>query len=163
VAPLEGSGAPEKAYTLATQAYCEELEKVPVAGVVTILREEGTNEQGRVRALKVRPRILSVGNTLSLGQPEYKIALDDLIWADDVVFAATGVTSGETLRGVEYFRGGARANTVVMSTKPRVVRFMNTIHVLEPKSGCRVSRFEVHRASTNSSIVAFVNREESRR
>ena len=67
--------------------------------------------------------------------PEMKLALDDLIRADDVVFGATGVTSGETLKGVEYFRGGVRTNTVVMSTAPRVVRFMDTIHALEPEAG----------------------------
>jgi fructose-1,6-bisphosphatase II len=70
-----------------------------------------------------------------LDDPERKLTLDDLIQGDDVVFAATGVTPGETLRGVEYFRGGARTNTVVMSTVPRVVRFMNTIHALEPEAG----------------------------
>jgi fructose-1,6-bisphosphatase II len=308
VAHLEGSGAPERAYTLATEAFREELERVPAAGTVAILREQVPDEQGRVRALKTRPGILSVGDTLGAGEPEVdlavepveglqllvkgqegsisavaaaprgsmlktpdmymsklivgprargrididapvsenieaiaeamgrrpseitvavldrdrhenlieeirgtgarihirpegdltpaiavglhdaelhavigiggapegvlaaavlkclggemqarmwptqrsqveklkeyglddperKLTLDDLIQGDDVVFAATGVTPGETLRGVEYFRGGARTNTVVMSTVPRVVRFMNTIHALEPEAG----------------------------
>jgi fructose-1,6-bisphosphatase II len=67
--------------------------------------------------------------------PEKKLALDDLIRADDVVFAATGITPGEPLSGVRYFRGGARTHTVVMSTEPRVVRFMDTIHALEPEAG----------------------------
>jgi fructose-1,6-bisphosphatase II len=67
--------------------------------------------------------------------PEKKLTLDDLIRADDVVFAATGITPGEPLNGVRYFRGGARTHTVVMSTEPRVVRFMDTIHALEPEAG----------------------------
>ena len=67
--------------------------------------------------------------------PEMKLTLDDLIRADDVVFAATGITPGEPLSGVRYFRGGARTHTVVMSTEPRVVRFMDTIHALEPEAG----------------------------
>ena len=67
--------------------------------------------------------------------PEMKLTLDDLIRADDVVFAATGITQGEPLNGVRYFRGGARTHTVVMSTEPRVVRFMDTIHALEPEAG----------------------------
>ncbi len=67
--------------------------------------------------------------------PERKLTLDDLIREDDVVFAATGITSGEPLNGVRYFRGGARTHTVVMSTEPRVVRFMDTIHALEPEAG----------------------------
>ncbi len=67
--------------------------------------------------------------------PERKLTLDDLISRDDLVFAATGITSGETLEGVRYFRGGARTHTLVMSTEPRVVRFMDTIHALEPEAG----------------------------
>lgn len=70
-----------------------------------------------------------------LDDPERKLTLDDLIREDDVVFAATGITSGEPLNGVRYFRGGARTHTVVMSTEPRVVRFMDTIHALEPEAG----------------------------
>lgn len=38
--------------------------------------------------------------------PERKLTLDDLIRHDDLVFAATGITPGETLEGVRYFRGG---------------------------------------------------------
>jgi fructose-1,6-bisphosphatase II len=72
-----------------------------------------------------------------LEDPEKKLALDDLIRGDDVVFAATGVTPGQTLYGVRYFRGGARTHTVVMSTEPRVVRFMDTIHALEPDARTR--------------------------
>jgi fructose-1,6-bisphosphatase II len=72
-----------------------------------------------------------------LTDPERKLTLDDLIRGTDVVFAATGITPGETLNGVRYFRGGARTHTVVMSTEPRVVRFMDTIHALEPEAGRR--------------------------
>lgn len=72
-----------------------------------------------------------------LADPEQKLTFDDLIRGDDVVFAATGITSGETLEGVRYFRGGARTHSVVMSTKPRMVRFMDTIHALEPEEGLR--------------------------
>jgi fructose-1,6-bisphosphatase II len=69
--------------------------------------------------------------------PERKLTLEDLIRGKDVVFAATGITPGESLEGVRYFRGGARTHTVVMSTEPRVVRFMDTIHALEPEAGRR--------------------------
>jgi fructose-1,6-bisphosphatase II len=69
--------------------------------------------------------------------PERKLTLDDLIRDGDLVFAATGITPGETLEGVRYFRGGARTHTLVMSTEPRVVRFMDTIHALEPEAGLR--------------------------
>jgi fructose-1,6-bisphosphatase II len=308
VARLEGSGAPENAYTLATEIFREELGQVGVSGRVAILREERLDERGQMRPLKTRPGILSVGDILGSGQtevdlavepveglhlltrgqqgaisavaasprgsmlrtpdmymsklivgprargrididapvdenvhaiaeangrrtseitvavldrprhedlieriretgariqirqegdltpaiavglhgselhaiigiggapegvlaaavikclggeiqakmwptqraqveklkeyglddPEKKLTLDDLIRGEDVVFAATGITSGETLHGVRYFRGGARTHTVVMSTEPRMVRFMDTIHALEPDAG----------------------------
>ena len=70
-----------------------------------------------------------------LEDPELKLSLDDLIRGEDVVFAATGITPGETLNGVRYFRGGGRTHTVVMTTEPRVVRFVDTIHALEPEAG----------------------------
>jgi len=74
------------------------------------------------------------------GEPERKLTLDDLIREDDVVFVATGITPGEPLNGVRCFRGGARTHTVVMSTEPRVVRFMDTIHALEPEAGRKGSQ-----------------------
>ncbi|HSK98909.1 MAG TPA: fructose-bisphosphatase class II [Rubrobacteraceae bacterium] len=310
VARLEGSGAPERAYTLATEAFREGLEKTAAAGTVAILREERPGGSGGMRSLKTRPGILSVGDRLGSGElevdlavepvegldllakgqggsisalaaapngtmlrtpdmymsklivgpgargkididapvmqnieaiaegmkrrpseiavavldrerhegliqeirqtgarihirpegdltpavavglrgsdlhavigiggapegvlaaavtrclggemqakmwpthrsqvealqeygfenPEKKLSLDDLIRGDQVVFAATGITPDETLNGVRYFRGGARTHTVVMSTDPRVVRFMDTIHALEPEAGLR--------------------------
>jgi fructose-1,6-bisphosphatase II len=70
-----------------------------------------------------------------LDDPEKKLTLDDLIRGEDVVFVATGITPGETLYGVRYFRGGARTHTVVMSTEPRMIRFIDTIHALEPDAG----------------------------
>lgn len=310
VARLEGAGTPEKAYTLATEVFQEELSGVGVSGQVAILREERLDEKGQMRSLKTRPDILSVGDVLGLGEtevdlaiepveglhlltrgqqgaisavaaalrgsmlrtpdmymsklivgpsargsididapvdenihaiaeangrrtseitvavldrprhedlieqiretgariqirqegdltpviavglrgselhaiigiggapegilaaavikclggeiqakmwptqrsqveklreyglddPEKKLALDDLIRGEDVVFVATGITPGETLHGVRYFRGGARTHTVVMSTEPRMIRFMDTIHALEPDAGTR--------------------------
>ena len=310
VARLEGSGDSERAYTLATEAFKEELDKVPISGRVALLREQRMDEKGRVRAPKSHPGILSPGDPLGAGGPEVdlavepveglqllvkgqegsisavvaapkgsmlrtpdmymsklivgpgargaididapvseniaaiaeamgrkpaeitvavldrdrheglieeirgtgarihirpegdltpaiavgmrgadlhaiigiggapegilaaavmkclggemqarmwpthrsqvqrleelgfedlerKLTLDDLIRHDDLVFAATGITPGDTLEGVRYFRGGARTHTLMMSTEPRVVRFMDTIHALEPEAGLR--------------------------
>jgi fructose-1,6-bisphosphatase II len=52
---------------------------------------------------------------------------DDL--ADgDVVFAATGVTNGDLLKGVRYFAGGAHTHSIVMRSKTRTVRFIEARH-----------------------------------
>jgi len=76
VARLEGSGTPEKAYTLATEAFREELGKVGVSGRVAILREERLDERGQMRPLKTRPGILSVGDVLGAGRTEVDLAVE---------------------------------------------------------------------------------------
>ncbi len=48
-----------------------------------------------------------------------------------VVFAATGVTSGNYLRGVRFFPGGGESHSVVMRSKSRTIRFLNTFHYFE--------------------------------
>lgn len=76
-----------------------------------------------------------------LDDPEQKLTLDDLVRGDEIVFAATGITEGEPLRGVRYFRGGGRTHTVVISTKPRMIRFIDAIHVLEQGTEVRGYQF----------------------
>ncbi|OQY25449.1 MAG: fructose-bisphosphatase class II [Desulfobacteraceae bacterium 4572_35.2] len=51
----------------------------------------------------------------------------------DVFFAATGVTSGDLLRGVRYFSGGAETHTIVMRSKSRTIRFLDTLHYFDHK------------------------------
>jgi fructose-1,6-bisphosphatase class II len=47
---------------------------------------------------------------------------------DNLMFAATGVTTGDYLRGVRFFSGGANTNSVVMRSKTRTIRFIEAIH-----------------------------------
>jgi fructose-1,6-bisphosphatase II len=54
---------------------------------------------------------------------------NDLAGGDDIIFAATGVTDGTLMKGVRFFGDGIRTSSVVMQTVPRVVRFIDTIHV----------------------------------
>jgi fructose-1,6-bisphosphatase II len=56
---------------------------------------------------------------------------DDLAPGRHIVFSATGITDGELLRGVKFFRGGARTHTVTMGHYSRVVRFADAIHLLD--------------------------------
>ncbi|MDD1650459.1 MAG: class II fructose-bisphosphatase [Methylococcaceae bacterium] len=51
----------------------------------------------------------------------------------DVVFAATGVTSGDLLKGVRYFAGGAQTHSIVMRSKTRTVRFIEARHCFASK------------------------------
>jgi fructose-1,6-bisphosphatase class II len=47
---------------------------------------------------------------------------------DNVVFAATGVTTGDYLNGVRFLSGGAHTNSVVMRSKTRTIRFIEAFH-----------------------------------
>ena len=52
----------------------------------------------------------------------------DLVQSDNVFFAATGITSGEFLGGVDYFGGGARTHSVVMRARSGTVRYIEATH-----------------------------------
>lgn len=51
----------------------------------------------------------------------------------DVFFSATGVTNGELLQGVRYFSGGAETHSIVMRSKSRTVRFIQSQHYFDYK------------------------------
>ena len=51
----------------------------------------------------------------------------------DVFFAATGVTNGDLLRGVRYFSGGAVTHSIVMRSRSRTIRFIETRHHFDYK------------------------------
>lgn len=56
-----------------------------------------------------------------------KYTAEDLA-SGNVVFAATGVTTGDYLRGIRFFPGGGESNSVVMRSKSRTIRFLSTFH-----------------------------------
>ncbi len=53
---------------------------------------------------------------------------DDLVSSNDVSFAATGITSGELLDGVQYFGWGARTSSVMMRSRSGTVRYIQARH-----------------------------------
>jgi fructose-1,6-bisphosphatase II len=59
---------------------------------------------------------------------EKVLTLDDLVRSDDVFFAATGVTTGDLLRGVEYVAGGATSESLVMRSRSGTIRRIATEH-----------------------------------
>lgn len=53
----------------------------------------------------------------------------DLACGRRITFAATGVTDGTLMKGVRFFRDGARTNSLVMQTRPQRIQFVDTIHL----------------------------------
>lgn len=63
-----------------------------------------------------------------------KYLLNDLA-SGNVMFAATGVTSGTMLKGVRRFSGGAMTHSVVMRSKSGTVRYIEAQHNFDRKTG----------------------------
>lgn len=76
-------------------------------------------------------RILEMGGNL---EKVYK--LDDLVRSEEVLFAATGVTSGELLAGVKYRNDNtATTESLVLRNESGTIRFIKSVHKLDKKPG----------------------------
>jgi fructose-1,6-bisphosphatase II len=53
----------------------------------------------------------------------------DLASGDNMIFAATGVTDGPLMKGVRFFGDGTRTSSLVMQTRPHLIRFIDSIYV----------------------------------
>ena len=51
----------------------------------------------------------------------------------DVMFAATGVTSGDLMKGVRFFKGGAHTHSIVMRSKSGTIRTIEAEHHFDRK------------------------------
>src|SRR5690625_2111430 len=60
--------------------------------------------------------------------------MDDFCSGDDAIFAATGVTDGELLKGVQFKGIRGTTQTVVMRAKSGTVRFIDGEHSLQKKT-----------------------------
>ncbi len=58
------------------------------------------------------------------------LGTDELVSSDNVFFAATGVTGGEYLKGVDFYGGGASTHSVIMRSKTGSIRYMDAFHDL---------------------------------
>ena len=61
---------------------------------------------------------------------------EDLAPGKQIIFVACGVTPGSLLQGVRFFGDGYRTHSVVMTSNPNNVRFIDTVH-LSRKPGPR--------------------------
>ncbi|MBT3553857.1 MAG: class II fructose-bisphosphatase [Rhodospirillaceae bacterium] len=74
------------------------------------------------------------GARLGITEFDRKYNLHELA-GGEVMFAATGVTSGAMLRGVRRFRGGASTHSLVMRSKSGTVRYIEASHNFDQKTG----------------------------
>jgi len=67
---------------------------------------------------------------------------EDLVGGEDVFFAATGVSTGEMLKGVRYFAGGAQTHSMAMRSRSGTVRWVDSWHNFERLD--KMSAFQFH-------------------
>lgn len=96
------------------------------------LKALGGEMQGRLVPMNDSEyqRCISMG----LDDPRKILYMEDLVKGDDAIFAATGVTDGELLKGVRFLGGDlAETDSIVMRAKTKTIRFIRTIHSLPNK------------------------------
>lgn len=54
-----------------------------------------------------------------------------------IVFSASGITDGDLLRGVKFFKNGARTHSITMGFRSSVIRFSDAVHLMG--DGARVT------------------------
>jgi fructose-1,6-bisphosphatase class II len=64
--------------------------------------------------------------------PEKVYDTHELASGESLMFCATGVTDGALLKGVRFFGGGARTHSLVMGLASHTIRFVDTVHILDP-------------------------------
>jgi fructose-1,6-bisphosphatase/sedoheptulose 1,7-bisphosphatase-like protein len=95
------------------------------------LRCLGGDLQGR---LKPRSREEAErARDLGMADVEAKLSMDDLA-SGPIMFAATGVTSGEFLKGVRFRSQGAVTQSVVMRSESMTVRYIEAEHNFRHRS-----------------------------
>ena len=56
---------------------------------------------------------------------------NELVGGDDVFFSATGASTGELLRGVNFVQGGATTHSLVMRSRSGTIRWIDSLHNFE--------------------------------
>ena len=75
-----------------------------------------------------------------MGIKDHKRIYDtaDLAPGKKIIFACTGVTPGGLLRGVRFFGGGTRTQSLIMTYEDRQIRFIDSVHLEKGSNDVRV-------------------------
>lgn len=85
----------------------------------------GESKEGNLARLK----------EMGIEDPDRVYNADELASGETVLFAACGITPGTLMDGVRFFHGGARTQSLVISSQSKTARFVDTIHMFdEPQS-----------------------------
>lgn len=67
--------------------------------------------------------------SMNITDPDKVYDAHELASGQNVLFAGCGITSGNLMEGVRFFKGGARTQSLVISSQSKTARFVDTIHM----------------------------------
>lgn len=100
-------------------------------GVLTAAAMRCLNGEIQARLVLTKPSDGERLRKMGIEDLERVYFTEDLAPGRNVMFAASGVTDGTLLKGVRFFGDGVRTHTLVMTTVPHQVRFIDTIHAAD--------------------------------
>lgn len=68
---------------------------------------------------------------MGITDPDRVYNAEELASGETVLFAACGITPGTLMNGVRFFKGGARTQSLVISSQSMTARFVDTVHMFE--------------------------------
>lgn len=69
--------------------------------------------------------------SMGIDDPDRVYNAEELAGGETVLFAACGITPGTLMEGVRFFHGGARTQSLVISSQSKTARFVDTVHMFE--------------------------------
>lgn len=83
----------------------------------------GESKEGNIERLRA----------MGITDPDKVYNANELASGENVLFAACGITTGTLMEGVRFFGGGARTESLVISSQTKTARFVDTIHMTSDK------------------------------
>src|SRR5579859_5587830 len=98
-------------------------------GVLTAAALRCLNGQILGRLIVAKPQDAERLEKMGVKDPKRIYDTTDLAPGKKMIFACTGVTDGNLLRGVRFFGEGVRLQSMILTLDDRQVRFIDTVHL----------------------------------
>jgi fructose-1,6-bisphosphatase class II len=107
-------------------------------GVLTAAALRCLNGQILGRLVISKPEHKERAAKMGIKDPKRIYDTAELAPGKKIIFACTGVTPGGLLRGVRFFGGGTRTQSLIMTLDDREIRFIDSVHLEKGSDDVRV-------------------------
>ena len=98
-------------------------------GVLTAAALRCLNGQILARLVVTKPEHQERLEKMGVNDPKRIYDTEDLAPGKKIIFACTGVTDGNLLKGVRFFGDGVRTSSMILTFDERQVRFIDSVHL----------------------------------